>query len=597
MARNKWLPKSSFVWLILLLVCSPGIASAQGNKEQSEKKQNNPRRNQNDPDDTKKNTKGDNQDRQKQPNRNEKGGDSGKTEDKLKTPATADTLANIKRPPVRYEYNVSREALGYKFEGKNSKNGFVRIKLERGKTSRDDIKRKQVTPDGKMCLSAEEVSGVKIENEIVIPDSTLALQILPGGVIDPDALLNSGVFLYQNMDLRKPYSVSTTSNLAIRKNVNIEADRRNGLNESKARNTILALASPANFRKEMPNVGSTSDMEVSTFNESMGLEIGASFFYLGVGAAGDFGFSSDKYRYMYLYQFDQTFLPIIADQVDSAEDLFTESVKNSDKLVYIREVKYGRRLYVLVESEYDLEEYSQELKGKANWLAVSGAFAESSSGSKLQSKTNVRIITQGGKFVGLTDPARLQKTVDDYFQSKYSENDIVPLSYTLTYLDGSPVSLVTESFLNGRNCLKSDSIRVLMKEVKLQKTDNDKPQEIYGGAKIKIFEPNSDKPDSNGTVTFASKETPLELKPGQSKNYGPNDQPRYFDFKVTDLDTVIEISPFMSEKDSLKDDEFSTNDKFKKSLRQILTEATTTQSFELQTKQTNTKLVFEIIPQ
>jgi len=53
----------------------------------------------------------------------------------------------------------------------------------------------------------------------------------------------------------------------------------------------------------------------------------------------------------------------------------------------------------------------------------------------------------------------------------------------------------------------------------------------------------------------------------------------------------------MSEKDSLKDDEFSTNDKFKKSLRQILTEATTTQSFELQTKQTNTKLVFEIIPQ
>jgi hypothetical protein len=593
MTRNKWLFITALAWLTLFLAWGPSVAIAQEGNEKSGKKQNNSRRNQNDQDDTKKND----QDRTKQPNRNEKGGDKDKPEDKTKLPTTADTLANVKRQPVRFEYNVVREASGYKFEGKNSKNGYVRIQLERGKTSRDDIKRKQVKPEGQMCLSAEEVSGTKIESEIVIPDSTLALGILPGGVIDPDMLLSSGVFVYQNMDLRKPYSVSTTSNLAQRKNVNVEGDRRNGINESKARNAILTLASPANFRNQMPNVGSTSTMDVSTFNESMGLEIGASFFYLGVGAKADFGFSSDKYRYMYLYQFDQTFLPIMADQVNSADDLFTEPVKNSDKLVYIREVKYGRRLYVLVESEYDLEEYSQELKGKANWVAVSGAFAESSSGSKLQSKTNVRIITQGGKFVALTDPAKLQKTVDDYFQSKYSENDIVPLSYTLTYLDGSPVSLVTESFLNGRNCLKSDTIRVLLKEVKLQKTDNDKPQEIYGGAKIKIFGENDQKPAANGTVTFAAKETPLELKPGQSKSYGPNDQPRYFEFKISDLDTVIEISPFMSEKDSLNDDEFSTNDKFKKSVRQILTEATTTQGFELQTKQTNTKLVFEIIPQ
>lgn len=530
--------------------------------------------------------------------------------EKLQPAATAGL--DLRRPDSLHKYQISKSAMGYKYEASKSKNGHVQVRMEKSKTNRDDIRKRVAQSDGDMCLTREEVSGQKIENEIVIADGSMALQILPGGVIDTDELLQSGNFVYQHMDLRKPLSVSTTSNLANRKNVDIRTERNGGINESEMRDAIFSLSSPKNFlRGAMPNVNSESSLEVSTFTESLGVDVGASFFYMGVRADGSFGFSSEKYSYMYLYQFDQTFLPLIADGVSSPDDLFTETIPNANGMAYIREVKYGRRLYVLLESEYDLEKYNAELKGKANWLAVSGAFSQSTSGSKLQSKTNIRILTQGGKSVALTDPAKLQKTIDDYFESKYSENDIVPLAYKLTDLNGQPISMVTEAFLNNNNCLKVDKFRVRLTEVTLEHTDNGKPQEIYGGASIFLYAQNGTQVYADGrtpvpnlsiqlpssSVTFASKETPLELAPGRSKKYGLNEQGRYAEFLVNDLDMEIEIRPYLHERDSFKDDDFTTNNRFRKSLRQLLLESSTSTSFELQTKQTRTKLFFEILPQ
>jgi Thiol-activated cytolysin len=508
-------------------------------------------------------------------------------------------------------FNVTPFNGAYRFEADKSKNGHVTIRLERGQAPRDDLKKKVKTSDDDMCLTTEEVTGQKIEDEILIADGSMALEILPGAVINTDELLRSGSFVYEHMDIRKPFSLSTTSNLAKKNSIRVTELRGGGIREADLRDAVFTLTSPNNFGREMPSASSASSMETSTFQESLGVEVGASFFYMGVGADADFSFSSEKYRYMYLYTFDQVFLPVLADEIRSVDALFSEPVTATEQMAFIREVKYGRRLYVLLESEYDIDTYKSELQGKANWLAVSAALSQSTKGSKLQSQTNLRILTQGGQQVAVTDPAKLQKTIDDYFASKYSANDIVPLSYRLTTLEGQPISLVMETFLNSKNCLKTDRFRVRLTTVALDQTDNGKSQEIYGGANINLYTDRGQKvfPDgrspvpetsismSSGSVTFASKDTPLELQPKKEKAFGPGEQGRYLEFLVHDLDMEIEIRPYMKERDSLSDDEFGTNNKFRKSLREILLEGTPTTTFELQTKQTRTRMIFEIAPE
>lgn len=619
-SRSRWFSLS--VMIVCLCFLAPDVGLAQGKQDSSGK---NEKKN----DDSGKNAKtGGKKGARKNGNGNEteekvaKGQvkrpegsvQAGDALPNLDNPADARSSAAARiglRPANRLiDFNVTPFNGAYRFEAEKSKNGHVTIRLERGQAPRDDLKKKVKKSEDDMCLTTEEVTGQKIEDEILIADGSMALEILPGAVINTDELLRSGNFIYEHMDIRKPFSLSTTSNLAKRNSIRVDESRGGGIREADLRDAVFTLTSPNNFGREMPNASSASSMEVSTFQESLGVEVGASFFYLGVGAQADFRFSSEKYRYMYLYTFDQVFLPVLADEIRSADALFSETVTATEQMAFIREVKYGRRLYVLLESEYETESYKTELQGKANWLAVSAALSQSTKGSKLQSSTNLRILTQGGQQLAVSDPAKLQKTIDDYFASKYSANDIVPLSYRLTTLEGQPMSLVMETFLNSKNCLKTDRFRVRLSTVALDQTDNGKSQEIYGGANINLYTASGQKvfPDgrspvpatginmSSAGVTFASKDLSLELQPKKEKVFGPNEQGRYLEFLVHDLDMEIEIRPYMKERDSLSDDEFGTNNRFRKSLREILLEGTPTTTFELQTKQTRTRMIFEIAP-
>jgi len=381
---------------------------------------------------------------------------------------------------------TAKVALGLSTYEYSSDNGHVDISYARSKGTKNDVTTTSTPAKSAMCLTKEEVRGQKIENELIIADGSKAVQILPGGVIDADVLLKSGEFKYMKMDNRKPISISTTSNLARKTSETVNPGRNNNI-EDELRSKVHALTRPSNLIG-MPNVRSSSEASVSTLQETTGINIGASFFYMGVSADNNFRFSSEQYRFMYLYQFEQECLPVIANGISSPEEIFKDVTGVNNNWLYIREVKYGRRLYVLMESEYDLAKYSNDLNGNLEWGVVSAALSVKTKGSSLSEKTNIRILTQGGQPVAVTDKSKLQSTLDNYFASKFSEMDIVPLSYKLTYLDGEPVSMISNAFLNGNNCLDKNKIRVRVTKIQCQKIDDNKNnEEIYGSANIALF--------------------------------------------------------------------------------------------------------------
>ncbi len=282
---------------------------------------------------------------------------------------------------------VAINKTSYKYE---SGNGNVTVSFVAGQPEKDDVVASSTPVNSAMCLTKEEVKGQKVENELIIADGSKASQILPGAVIDADMLLKSGEFVFMKMNKRKNISLSTSSNLAKVTSASVRAMNGNNI-EEELRSKVHSLKRPSNLNG-MPNIKSTSQATVSTLEEKMSLDIGASAFYMGVSVSDNFSFSSEKYRYMYLYEFEQECLAVIANGVTSPDDIFTEETPMNKDWLYIREVKYGRRLYVLIESEYDLEKYSNELNGSLNWGVVSAAYNQKNTGESLSSKTNIRII-------------------------------------------------------------------------------------------------------------------------------------------------------------------------------------------------------------
>lgn len=513
-----------------------------------------------------------------------------------------------KIPGNKAVYKKVQEALGrVRFE---SSNGYVTLQYGLNKGQGDQLKPGSKTINTAMCLTREEVSGQKTESEMIIADASRAGQILPGAVIEGSSLLRSGEFLYKNMDKRKPVVLSTTTNMAKQTSVTVTSPPGENM-EAKIRTAAQQLTRPSNMTG-MPNKASEAETSLSTLEESTGLSIGASFFYLGISGQNNFSFSSEKYRYMYLFRFEQACLSVLANAVNSPVDVFTDGSNGSD-WYYIREVKYGRRLYVLLESETELEKFSNEFSVGLNWGIVAAAYRQQQTGSKLRSITNIRVLTQGGQPLAVTDPGKTDAAIKKYFEAGYADMDIVPLSFKLTNLKGEPVSMITQAFLNGENCLGTRKIRIRVSAIDCQQADDgasDMSEQVYGKMAILLYHKGKKVmadgktaiPDAgsaiipSGFIGYGSEEAPYRVIQGKPRLFGANEQGKYFDIQLPDLDLVIELKPSMKEEDDLGDDELVTDNKFKKSVRQMLMEGDTEIVFEFRHDKTRVLLLIEIRP-
>lgn len=501
---------------------------------------------------------------------------------------------------------------------KTTETGYVDLQWGGGNLS---TIRSQISPSNKaLCLTTEEVKGRKIESEVILAAPDEALKIIPGGVFDSYQLLKSGAFKYLKWGDRKPYSLSINSNLAKRKTASVPSggslnnpfQGQKAVTEAAAYNAVMSLTTPLNFIGN-PSIGVEKSFSESTFRDSFGISIGASFFYLIGSGDTAFNYLSDSRKNILTVSSYQPLVAVMADSFSSPQDLFNDTTGLGPDALLIREVQYGRRLYVTAETQSNSKAISQSFQASVNALLAGGSVDETFKDETFERLTNVKVVTFGGDGSAVSaigSPEDLKKAIDRFIASPYQTTDIVPLSYKVSDLNGNPVSLTANAFLNSENCLRSGKMRVWLRSLTVVKAnDGNDTEEIYGSLNINLYNPQGKLLSADGitpqpvlfsgapalpsyALTVASKTNPKELRQGVL--WEP--EQRYVDINVSNLNNRLQILPSIKEEDNISDDTFTTDDKFNLKLRTMLLEGRTRQIFELRDGGSELQLDIEIEP-
>ncbi len=485
--------------------------------------------------------------------------------------------------------------------------GQVKLYFGNGKNPKKGIESKisKLGKEHPMCLTREQVTGVDIESNVVVSNPENMANLIPGNIIDGDKFLNGGNLVFQEIKNRKNVTFTASSNLM--KNKVSEAKSAQGVDITpKIAQAVHDLTKPANL-SGMPNVESDSEVSISTMYDSTSVQVGASGYFMGFAAEDQFKFSSEKYNYMYVFKFEQKCLSVNANQISDPDDALFQSEKAKGSWYYIKEVTYGRRLYILLESEFSLESYSNDFKGSWNWGVVGAELTQKTSGKSFTSFTNIRAVSQGGQPVAISDPKKVQEEIDKYFKKSYSQIDIVPLEFRLTNLHGEPISLVTQAFLDGNNCLKSKKIRIRIKELNcLVADDGGTNEQIYGSVGVmlstekgvpKMIGKFAGKPFPIASIVYAKENAPIILykgKPLTEKDAVLKD--KHLTLNIENLDYKLSIIPSMKEEDDFTDDDFKTNNKFNMTIRNMLLEGESVKTFEFRDGKSNVHLTVGVEP-
>ena len=165
----------------------------------------------------------------------------------------------------------------------------------------------------------------------------------------------------------------------------------------------------------------------------------------------------------------------------------------------------------------------------------------------------------------------------------------MPLNFRLSDLSGNPVSLTTEAFLNANNCLKTNKIRIRIKELKcIQADDGGKSEQIYGGIAISLHD-HKGKPQNISDnflktiaiLTYAKENSPIHLISGTPVTENdPALKDKHFTLTIENLDYRLFIVPTMNEADDFGDDKFITGNGFDFTIRNMLLEGESVKTFE-----------------
>jgi len=178
-------------------------------------------------------------------------------------------------------------------------------------------------------------------------------------------------------------------------------------------------------------------------------------------------------------------------------------------------------------------------------------------------------------------------------------------------LYGGPLSKLSKAYLDGNNCLDKNQVRIRIRKIEcIVADDGGTDEQVYGAVTVLLY--NSDKkvvaadgktvlPDAGvqiptGFIRYAKEEAPLVIQPGKPKEFAFNHQDKYLDVSISNLDMTIELKPSINEKDNISDDIFITDNKLKKTIRKMLMEGTTINTFEFRHDKSVVNITMEIIP-
>lgn len=543
-------------------------------------------------------------------------------------PAPLRRVAALER---RTDDELTLESTVVRYHAGHGVNSHISLQWQRNLYPKDATTQ-TLTPFFKpMGLTKEEVRGSKVERDICLPPTCEGGELLPGGLIDSLKLLSTGRFHYLLPGQRCPYSITITP------------DPTSRTAPHPASNPPFTLAaggdlSPAATLAELealkqarspgglggitpPKRSSSTEMRWSTFAEGMALHVGGSSFPMAPSSANPFSFSAERYRHLYVYSFEQVVFSASAPPPAAASDLFRDGEEPQRHVLFIENVKFGRRLYVIVESEYALETCANLSRGSLEWIVLSAKLQREDIAAQVRKHLSIRLLSQDGWIQQIHDYTTLNSAIDSYFQAANTATSLSPLAYQVCDLQGAPVSLVTTAWLDGQQCLTSPKARVHLKSITLRGSSPRKsraggaasagPREIHGSVNLHVVDDQAgpvagqgrtmdsgEQPGrvSSGSITLASKEAPLIIQEGQPLDVPLNGLDGTVDIDLTSLDMTLDMEPFIETSPHQGQDRWMSRQTPRQTLRQLVLQGATGTTFQFHKGHCQLDLTVEIQP-
>jgi len=314
--------------------------------------------------------------------------------------------------------------------------------------------------------------------------------LMPSNILDTDSFINGSYNTVSINIPRNPVVISTTA--TIKSGESYERINNPG--------STGELQSALNKLKIRPSYTDAADLSYTTkqiySEEDLAVKVNGYYNNSLAGIASKFNMSFDeknKKNYL-LIDFTQTYFSINSDQIN-AENAFKSIPSNLNlaKLIYISQVKYGRRALLIIESEYSSEEIMAAFTLDVSGLINSGGLSSNINHKKVRSSSSAKIVIYGGNAQQATNAvavpmnkleAGFQQFIKGSFQGSGTGNAL-PIGYTLRYLTDGYVCGVETIFTQ-----KQGKCRPVIENYKLKVTLTD-IQNING-------RDGSDNPDDYG---------------------------------------------------------------------------------------------------
>lgn len=200
---------------------------------------------------------------------------------------------------------------------------------------------------------------------------------------------------------------------------------------------------------------------VAKDNKQLLLKLGCDISFLQNKLGIDLTSKSAEEKTTYIFQFKQIFYTLSAKMPQDPADVFADTVTwehlsnkgvgNEAPPVFVRNVAYGREVYIKIESDLDEDDLAIALNGVFTAEKVKGTLDNLSVESKKKlSKTTYTLVALGGSPVvlkGLLTDMDVQKMNEVIFETVdlMSDNPPVPLNYTFAFLKDGKTALISGS--------------------------------------------------------------------------------------------------------------------------------------------------------
>jgi thiol-activated cytolysin len=207
---------------------------------------------------------------------------------------------------------------------------------------------------------------------------------------------------------------------------------------------------PANMTKEVKQVYSLEQASVA---------IGANFNGWGAKVAAKFNWSNKKIKQRFVVKFYQKFCDVSVDLPKNPNEIFDSlpkpTILGSYSPVYVSNIKYGRVVLFLWETESEDTDIKASLDASYNSLAAGGSISVDTKFRDYMKKSSMQVLAFGGnpdEAAKITNPETLQKFIEN--SANFTpESQGVMIGYTLRFLkDNSIAKIVKAAEYTVRSC-------------------------------------------------------------------------------------------------------------------------------------------------